>query len=196
MSTLRRAFAVLAISAAIATPALVADPVGDAPAQTPEYSPPACGNGKVQASKGEICDDGNNVSGDGCSADCRSQETCGNGIVDAASGEQCDTSVQTATCNGDCTVAFCGDGKVNPARGEACDSGGPSAFCNVFCQPTVCGNGVVEPLEQCDDANTVDNDGCTSRCQFSCVPSAAPDVEIIASSAESSCRFSARPATP
>ncbi len=47
-----------------------------------------CGNGKLEP--GEACDDGNQISGDGCSADCRSNETCGNGYIDTALGEQCD----------------------------------------------------------------------------------------------------------
>jgi cysteine-rich repeat protein len=171
MSTLRRALAVLFVSAAVATRVLVADPTlasdpqqgGSAP------SPSTCGNGKLQPSKGEVCDDGNNVSGDGCSADCRSEELCGNGIVDAATGEQCDTSGQTASCNADCTVAFCGDGKVNSARGESCDTAGPSPTCNAFCQVPACGNGVVEaPSEQCDDRNSINNDGCSNQCQLSC----------------------------
>jgi cysteine-rich repeat protein len=172
MSTLRRAFAVLFISAAVAAPVLVANPtLGDNPQRGgSEFSPPACGNGRVQPSQGEVCDDGNNVSGDGCSADCRSEETCGNGTVDVAAGEQCDPSGETATCNADCTVAFCGDGKVNFSRGESCDTAGPSATCNVFCQAPVCGNAVVEaPFEQCDDGNSINNDGCTNQCQFSCV---------------------------
>lgn len=48
--------------------------------------PPACGNGVLDP--GEQCDDGNNVSGDTCSANCQSDRSCGNGILD--SGEQCD----------------------------------------------------------------------------------------------------------
>ncbi|HEX7500126.1 MAG TPA: hypothetical protein VF524_07440, partial [Polyangia bacterium] len=32
----------------------------------------ACGNGRLES--GEVCDDGNVVSGDGCSADCTSVE--------------------------------------------------------------------------------------------------------------------------
>jgi cysteine-rich repeat protein len=51
---------------------------------------PGCGNGIVEPELGEQCDDGNHVSGDGCSADCRSNETCGNGVVDAIKGELCD----------------------------------------------------------------------------------------------------------
>ena len=34
---------------------------------------PYCGDGIVQSSYGEECDDGNNVSGDGCSADCKTE---------------------------------------------------------------------------------------------------------------------------
>ena len=44
--------------------------------------PLECGNGV--ATTNEACDDGNNQSGDGCSADCLSLETCGNGIADPA----------------------------------------------------------------------------------------------------------------
>lgn len=46
---------------------------------------PVCGNGTTEAN--EQCDDGNTVSGDGCSSVC-TIEVCGNGVTD--SGEQCD----------------------------------------------------------------------------------------------------------
>ncbi len=49
---------------------------------------PSCGDGRIGPI--EVCDDGNTTSGDGCSPDCRSDETCGNGIVDLQVGEQCD----------------------------------------------------------------------------------------------------------
>lgn len=56
-----------------------------------------CGNGTREAT--EICDDGNTVGGDGCSADCRSDESCGNGVLDALTGETCDGSnLGIATC--------------------------------------------------------------------------------------------------
>jgi cysteine-rich repeat protein len=45
---------------------------------------PACGNGVVDP--GEVCDDGNTISGDGCSATCNSTEVCGNGILDLGTG--------------------------------------------------------------------------------------------------------------
>ncbi len=47
-----------------------------------------CGNGFVDPA--EQCDDENNVSLDGCSGDCRSDETCGNGVIDPLLGERCD----------------------------------------------------------------------------------------------------------
>ena len=57
----------------------------------------ACGNGRVDRADpgvagdvGEVCDDGNQTSGDGCSSDCRSDETCGNGVSDVVTGETCD----------------------------------------------------------------------------------------------------------
>ncbi len=56
-----------------------------------------CGNGTREAT--EICDDQNNVGGDGCSADCLSLETCGNAIVDTAAGEDCeDGDLQGQSC--------------------------------------------------------------------------------------------------
>jgi len=50
--------------------------------------PAGCGNGMLD--NGEACDDGNVSGGDGCSADCRSDERCGNRIVDVAVREVCD----------------------------------------------------------------------------------------------------------
>jgi cysteine-rich repeat protein len=52
-----------------------------------------CGDGirALDASgRPEACDDGNQLGGDGCSADCLSDETCGNGVVDSIAGETCD----------------------------------------------------------------------------------------------------------
>ena len=80
-----------------------------------------CGDGTVDP--GEVCDDGNTTSGDGCSADCHSTEACGNSVVDVASHEQCDDGNTTAGdgCSADCHLEYCGNGKLDP--GEACDDG-------------------------------------------------------------------------
>src|SRR5262245_58874804 len=92
---------------------------------------------------GEVCDDHNNMDGDGCSADCRSGETCGNGKKDTL--EQCDEGGETATCNSNCTVAFCGDKIINNAASETCDTGGQSATCNADCTGATCGDGKTNP---------------------------------------------------
>ncbi|MCG8421781.1 MAG: DUF4215 domain-containing protein [Proteobacteria bacterium] len=91
-----------------------------------------CGDGIVDSDRGEVCDDSNNSAGDGCSADCKSDETCGNGIVDVVMGEVCD------------------DGNSNPADSCRNDcAGGPG-----------CGNGLPDLFEPCDDGNTDNNDDC------------------------------------
>ena len=73
----------------------------------------ACGNGRVDMADpntpgdtGETCDDSNQESGDGCSADCTSTETCGNAVVDVAAGEACDDGNFTDNdgCDSTCQV--------------------------------------------------------------------------------------------
>ena len=74
----------------------------------------ACGDGTVN--KLEVCDDGNAVGGDGCSADCRSTESCGNGIVDKAVAEVCDdgNAVGGDGCSADCkSIEICGNKVVD-----------------------------------------------------------------------------------
>lgn len=66
-------------------------------------SGPGCGNGVVEGS--EACDDGNTISGDGCSALCEAA-TCGDGVVEGdeacddgntTPGDGCDASCQLDT---------------------------------------------------------------------------------------------------
>lgn len=110
----------------------VADDIAAGTCQGGVCFPAGCGNGVVD--QGEACDDGNTVSGDGCSADCLSNERCDNAIVDR--NEQCDCGIDgnmnpdcagpnSATgglCRLDCNL-HCGDGVV--AAGEACDYNAP-----------------------------------------------------------------------
>jgi cysteine-rich repeat protein len=65
-----------------------------------------CGDGIVDDI--EVCDDGNSLDKDGCSALCDSKETCGNGVVDLAVGEQCD----------DITLGLAGDGCSSKCQRE------------------------------------------------------------------------------
>lgn len=125
-------------------------------------APEGCGDGVV--SEEEACDDGNTVSGDGCTSNCRQLEpgfscsvpgvpclkvaVCGDGIV--AASEQCDDGnrVSGDGCSDRCRYEF----------GMKCE-GEPSV-----CSPTVCGDGVKEGAEACDDGNTKPFDGCSEKC--------------------------------
>jgi len=83
-----------------------------------------CGDGRLDP--GEVCDDGNNRDGDGCSHDCKSLEFCGNGIIDVAVGEVCDdgNNRDGDGCSHDCrSLERCGNHIVDVAAGEVCDDG-------------------------------------------------------------------------
>jgi cysteine-rich repeat protein len=106
------------------------------PTPTPTVTPNLCGNGN--ADPGELCDDNNTTSGDGCDANC-TPTGCGNGI--ATSGEQCDgtdAAVCPGNCRANCTCAVCGDGAKEGA--EECD-GGDDTACPGECQAScTCGH--------------------------------------------------------
>ncbi len=124
-----------------------------------------CGDGMVAGN--EQCDDGNTVSGDGCSSTCGLEP----GWTCPKAGQPCQK------------IEFCGDGKVELDIGEQCDDGntvsgdGCSSLCQIeanwvcpvpdsACINTVvCGDGKVTGSETCDDGNTVPGDGCSSICQ-------------------------------
>jgi cysteine-rich repeat protein len=118
-----------------------------------------CGNGFLEGS--EQCDDGNNTSGDGCTASCV-REFCGDGVDNNGTAEACDPGpVSSATCDANCTAPSCGDGFVNtsftPAGGtapEQCDDGGNvnGDGCSSLCRFERCGNGILDTGEQCDGA--------------------------------------------
>jgi cysteine-rich repeat protein len=130
--------------------------------------PRRCGDGIQDA--GEVCDDGDIIGGDGCSADCKSDETCGNGYVDIAADEACDPAAPNpGACRADCTIPGCGDDILDLANGEACDNGifnsnDPDAGCRLNCQPKRCGDNIDDTGEVCDDGNIVGNDGCSADC--------------------------------
>lgn len=132
----------------------------------------ACGNHRVDLH--ELCDDGNQNNGDGCSADCKSIETCGNGVLDPSVGEQCDDRnlVDGDGCQGNCQLPRCGDHIVDAALNEACDEGAanslaPDALCRPTCRLPHCGDRVVDVVlgEKCDDGNNAIADGCTPDCR-------------------------------
>lgn len=120
----------------------------------------ACSDGLVLGD--EQCDDGNEVSGDGCSATC--QLECGNGVAEGP--EECDDGNGTNGdgCDNNCTTTACGNGIV--AGIETCDDGNDTNGdgCDQNCTASACGNGVLAPAEACDDGNIAGTDGCSSTC--------------------------------
>jgi fibro-slime domain-containing protein len=123
----------------------------------------SCGNGVVDPN--EQCDDGNSVSGDGCSRICQLENNytcpqpgqpclnlakCGNGVL--TSDETCDdgNTVGGDGCSADCNV-------VEP--GWQCRVPGKR------CTPK-CGDGVLIATEACDDGNTKSGDGCSATCRI------------------------------
>jgi cysteine-rich repeat protein len=131
-----------------------------------------CGNGVLEA--GEECDDGNNVSDDGCSESCTQEVQagfCGNGVVE--DGEGCDDGPQNSdagACTLACTKAMCGDGLVFGGV-EECDAGeenDDSAACTAVCKKAYCGDKLVQDgVEQCDDGAAV-NGQFLSKCNSEC----------------------------
>ncbi len=149
----------------------------------------SCGNGALDAS--ESCDDGNLMTGDGCSNICLLED--GEPCADNA---QCESTICDAVDSNTCEPAnACGNGAVE--AGEACDDGnavagdgcgpeclfelgaGPcidnaqceSTICDALdgntCEPVnTCGNGTIEIAEMCDDGNTVPGDSCDPQCLF------------------------------
>jgi cysteine-rich repeat protein len=142
---------------------------------------------------GEQCDDGNGILDDDCPdgvAGTCTNATCGDGFTNLLGtqfpNEECDdgNAIDNDACANDCTLpATCGDSsdpdpQVDLNGGEACDSG--TAFnsdttpgdcttvCRTDCTCPACGDGVTDYQlgEECDDRNTVDNDGCSSTCQL------------------------------
>ncbi len=109
---------------------------------------------------GEVCDDGNTASDDGCRGDCLSDETCGNGTPDVAAGEACDwgTAICTtpspfaAWSGKECTTA---DGKAHcDADAGTCGFGNldyTADYCRGDCQLPKCGDEVLDTGEGCDD---------------------------------------------
>ena len=123
----------------------------------------ACGDGLRNG--GELCDDFNTVSGDGCSADCHTIEP---GYDCVAPGRAC---VDTAVC-GDRQLApreQCDDGNTRPSDGcsSACvlEDGWACRTPGAACMPAACGDGKLVGAEQCDDGNSVAGDGCGDNCR-------------------------------
>ena len=108
---------------------------------------PGCGNSYVE--EGEVCDDGNTKSTDGCASDCKLVEA---GYQCASEGAACAALCGDAVKLGD---EDCDDGNTKGDDGcsEGCrlEVGFKCPSVGAACVATVCGDGAVEGTEQCDD---------------------------------------------
>jgi cysteine-rich repeat protein len=131
------------------------------------------------------CDDGNLDGSDSCLSSCSWNE-CGDGAVYVAQTtadnpnpvEECDDANQddTDTCTADCKYNVCGDGHVLVERTEPYDDPdgtGPMTGSRLgqnqdgSSMPAWTFSALDVPLEQCDDGNTVNGDGCENDCTLS-----------------------------
>ena len=157
----------------------------------------ACGDGQLNMTAGEGCDDGDMLNNDDCpdgtGGTCQ-PATCGDGFVDGEGGmtEPCDgdgmgSGGETAACNANCTVSACGDGVQNTTAGEGCDDGDmlnnddcPDGTGGT-CQPATCGDGFVDGeggmTEPCD-GDGMGSGGETSTCNANCTVSACGDGQL------------------
>ena len=137
-----------------------------------------CGDSLITHS--ETCDDGNNVSGDGCSDACKLEL----GYYCETPGQPCEAvTVDPEPDDGNdqpSDPSLCGNNVLDAS--ETCDDGNktPGDGCSGVCQieqgwdcpegkncvQIVCGDGKVEGNEKCDDRNTTDGDGCSSKCML------------------------------
>ncbi|MBN2528811.1 MAG: DUF4215 domain-containing protein [Deltaproteobacteria bacterium] len=141
-------------------------PVGtDTVTDTVDIDTSGCGNGVMELPQ-EVCDDGNSVSLDGCSAlcdavedgflcpvpgqPCKSTMVCGNGLVSGS--ETCDdlNTVGLDGCSENCQLEA---GWVCPVPGKKCVA-------------AACGDGLLAGSEQCDDGDTDPLDGCSELCHL------------------------------
>ncbi len=131
--------------------------------------PDNCGDGALDV--GEECDDANDDSTDGCTAEC-AEARCGDGIVHEGV-EACDdgnTDDADRTCTNTCTEPICGDGIHQVDLGEACDDGNEDDGdgCTGACELASCGDGIAQLGEACDDGNEINTDNCVNCLEARC----------------------------
>src|ERR1041385_1418496 len=101
-----------------------------------------CGDGIV--APGEECDDGNQVSGDGCDANCRFTCLASDATRNCAPADACGGP-------GVCTASHTCMAGTPLADGSPCGTG--QVCVAKVCTSTTCGNGTREFGEDCDDGN-------------------------------------------
>ena len=148
------------------------------PRQTAPVPEGQCGDGVTDLSTNvpEVCDDGNSIDGDYCSADCQTKGSCGDGAVQAAAGEVCDgptddhrACVMNCRFVGGCAMGYQDDGTGACAALRECGVGYQADAQN---QCTLCAEGyhddgsgdtcVTEGL--CAEGYKLDDAGACSLC--------------------------------
>jgi fibro-slime domain-containing protein len=128
---------------------------------------PTCGDGLINVD-GEVCDDGNTDSGDGCTADCAQIEA---NFACPTPGKPC---VSTVKC-GDGKITgdeTCDDANIKP--GDGCDAScklEPGWACDSMglpCTAAACGDGILAGFEECEYATgeTPPKTGCDANCKI------------------------------
>ena len=134
----------------------------------------------------ELCDDGNKISGDGCSSTCQIEDgfkcrqsqqkksvcsgECGNGRKFQAYGEQCDdgNNLNGDGCSSDCKIEsdrfYCSFNQEGLQ--SACEPIGTYIPGQTTPSPSFCGNGYLEGGEECDDGFPRNGDGCSALCKI------------------------------
>ncbi|MEZ4402931.1 MAG: DUF4215 domain-containing protein [Kofleriaceae bacterium] len=148
----------------------------DSPTCDSDCTLPACGDNHTNpnfispgAPRGERCDDGNTVSGDGCSADCASDESCGDDYVNAdlPKNRTDNPECLDATATGTNCAEVCDDG--NNIAGDGCS---PNCLSEETCRNGIldAAGGPSNPPELCDDGDLIDTNECRNDCQsgFGC----------------------------
>lgn len=120
-----------------------------------------CGDGDLETSEGEECEDGNVTSGDGCSSSCLREG--GEAVSYQCSGSlaACSSLSDDATCAETCSTDL-----LCSISGAACVTSADCAYASSTCDAgsSGCGDGTIDDFEDCDDGNTISGDGCSSVC--------------------------------
>ncbi|MFO0764543.1 MAG: hypothetical protein U0487_00650 [Patescibacteria group bacterium] len=125
--------------------------------QTCKGVAPHCGDGAVDA-PAEACDGAPEFSQEGCTAQkyCTQKNAQNNFVT-------CSTNADCAAVGGTCAT-------YQTQKIRTCNAAGTVNQCQFnswsACQPIgSCGDGKLDPGEECDDANSNNNDSCTNACK-------------------------------
>ncbi len=145
-------------------------------------SGPRCGDRIVQS--GEQCDDGNTTDRDACTTLCRNAQ-CGDGVVNVSIANQSGAEGSSppippacgdTLCNGTETPTTCAVdcGGVTTCGNKICDASENSTNCPKDCpappassarsNASVSSVPGIARLEECDDGNARNGDGCSAQC--------------------------------